>query len=79
MLRIGEVSDSTYHKHSTPTSGEVCVGLCAEDAQNVVVLVDCLTVVTALLRVPPVCVWVTELALYGEGRSQSGIGVVAVL
>jgi hypothetical protein len=71
--------DEAAHEDHTPAGGEVCVLLRGEDAEDVVVLVDGFAVVAALLLVPPVAVGVAELALDGQGGSEGGVGVVAVL
>jgi len=69
----------TYNKHTTPAGREVRVSLGRENSEDVVVLVDNLAVVAAFLRVPPVGVGITELALDGKGRGQVRVRVVAIL
>lgn len=55
--------DKGSKQQKSETGLVVGVGLRREDAQDVIVLVDGLAVVAALLLVPPVLVWVTQLAL----------------
>lgn len=44
---------------------EVRVFLGGEHAENVIVFMDWFTIVSSLLFIPPVGIWVTELALFG--------------
>jgi hypothetical protein len=58
--------DKSGHENAAPARCEVCVVLSGEDAEDVIVLVDGLAVVSALLRVPPVGVGVACCALDGR-------------
>lgn len=69
-----DTGNESAEQDGAETRLEVGVGLSAEDTEDVVVFVDRLAVVAAFLLVPPVAVWVAELALLG-GR----VGVLAVL
>lgn len=74
---------STHHQHATPPRREVPILLRTEDPQDVIVLMNRLSIVSPLDGIPPSravswSVWVSQRALEREGGGLAWVGVVAI-